>query len=161
MVSQQDTAATRFLDSTGVPYETCQYDYAPQKGRIGEQAASAIGAAPSAVFKTLAIKVDRKQPAFAVIPVDKRVNFKALAATLGGRNAKMMQPDEAHERTGFVSGGTTPFGSKETLPTVIDRSAQKHDTIWINAGARGFLACLSPQNIQKVTQAVFASITES
>ncbi|MCX8667269.1 Cys-tRNA(Pro) deacylase [Acetobacteraceae bacterium B3987] len=160
MTDQQDTAATRFLDSAGVAYRTCHYDYAPQKGHIGEQAASAIGAKPSAVFKTLAVKVDRQQPAFAVIPVDKRVNFKALAIALGGRNAKMMQPDEAHNRTGFVSGGTTPFGSRQTLPTVIDRSAQKHKTIWINAGARGFLACLTPQDVQTVTQGLFASITE-
>lgn len=160
MTDRPDTAATLFLNSTGVPYETCLYDYAPQKGHIGEQAASAIGAKPSAVFKTLAVKVDRKQAAFAVIPVDKRVNFEALAAALGGKNAKMMQPDEAHKRTGFVSGGTTPFGSRETLPTVIDRSAQKHGTMWINAGARGLLASLDPQDVQKVTQGIFASIAE-
>ncbi|MCX5616159.1 Cys-tRNA(Pro) deacylase [Bombella sp. TMW 2.2559] len=158
MTDHPDTAATLFLDSTGVPYEIRQYEYAPRKGHIGEQAASAIGAEPSAVFKTLAVKIDRKQAAFAVIPVDRRVNFKALAAALGGKNAKMMQPDEAHERTGFVSGGTTPFGSREDLPTVIDRSAETHDTIWINAGARGLLACLAPQDVQTVTRGIFASI---
>lgn len=159
--SQHDeTAATLFLDQAGVSYETRHYDYAPQKGHIGEQAAHAIGAKPSAVFKTLAVKIDRKQAAFAVIPVAKRVNFKALAAALGGKNAKMMQAEEAHERTGFVSGGTTPFGSREVFPTIIDRSAQKHKTIWINAGARGFLACMTPHDIQNVLQAHFAAIAE-
>lgn len=160
MTDQPETAATIFLDGTGVPYETRRYDYAPRKGHIGEQAASAIGAAPSAVFKTLAVKIDRKRAAFAVIPVDRRVNFRALAVALGGRNAKMMQPDEAHERTGFVSGGTTPFGSREVLPTVIDLSAQDHDAMWINAGERGLLARLTPQDVRDVTGGIFASIAE-
>ncbi|MXV44951.1 Cys-tRNA(Pro) deacylase [Saccharibacter sp. 17.LH.SD] len=154
------TSATLFLQQHNATFTTCHYDYAPQKGHIGEQAAHAIGAHPDAVFKTLAAKIDRKQPVFAVIPVNKRVNFKALAASLNGRNAKMMQPSEAHERTGFVSGGTTPFGSRQTFPVVIDHSALSHSEIWINAGAQGFLACLSPQEIQRVTNAIFENISD-
>lgn len=154
----QQTAATLFLDALQIPYETCAYDYAPEKGHIGEQAADALGAAPEGVFKTLAIKVDRKQPAFVVVPVAQRVDFKAAAAALGGRNAKMMQPDEAHERTGYVQGGTTPFGSRQTLPVILDASAMKQEKIWINAGAQGFLACLAPQDIQSACNAVLADV---
>ncbi|WP_237442285.1 MULTISPECIES: Cys-tRNA(Pro) deacylase [unclassified Saccharibacter] len=153
-----ETVATEFLTQAGVPFTTIAYDYAPQKGHIGEQAAQAINAPCSAVFKTLAAKIDRKQPVFAVIPVAQRVNFKALAAALGGRNAKMMQPEEAHDRTGFVSGGTTPFGSRQTFPVVLDQSALKHEKIWINAGAQGFLACIAPQDVIRVTQATLAEI---
>lgn len=154
-----ETVATEFLSRAGVPFTTIHYDYAPQKGHIGEQAARAINAPSSAVFKTLAAKIDRKQPVFAVIPVSQRVDFKALAASLQGRNAKMMQPDEAHERTGFVSGGTTPFGSRQPLPVVLDHSAMEHEKIWINAGAQGFLACLSPHDVVRVTNATLAHIS--
>ncbi|QDH14904.1 Cys-tRNA(Pro) deacylase [Oecophyllibacter saccharovorans] len=160
MTSPTETAATLFLDSMNVPYETRHYDYAPEKGHIGEQAAEALGAAPEGVFKTLAVKVDRKVPAFVVLPVKERVDFKAVAAALGGRNAKMMQPDEAHDRTGYVQGGTTPFGSRQTLPVVLDASAEGHEKIWINAGAQGFLVCLAPEEIIRVTGAVLAKVTQ-
>ncbi|QHI95983.1 Cys-tRNA(Pro) deacylase [Aristophania vespae] len=152
------TAATHFLESQGINFTTISYDYTPQKGHVGEQAAQAIGADARCVFKTLVVKLDGDKSAFAVIPVEKRVNFKILASVLGAKKAKMMQADEAHNRTGYLSGGTTPFGSRQAMAVVIDQSAFNHDKIWINAGAQGFLACLNPHDIQKITQALSAKI---
>lgn len=153
------TQATEFLSQNNISFSIVQYNYAPQKGHIGEQAAHAINAPTDRVFKTLVAKIDRKHPVFVVLPVLKRVDFKKLATTFGGRNAKMMQADEAYDRTGFVSGGTTPFGSRQTFPVILDESALRHDTIWINAGAQGLLACLDPKDIQNVTEAMIENIS--
>lgn len=155
----QQTAATQFLEAQGISFTARSYDYAPTKGHIGEQAAHAIGAAPEVVFKTLVVKLDGQRGAFAVVPVKKHVDFGLLAQTLGAKKAKMMQPQEAHDRTGFVSGGTTIFGSRQLMPVIIDESAFRHQKIWINGGAQGFLLCLDPHEAKTVTDAVRAAIS--
>ncbi|QDH13289.1 aminoacyl-tRNA deacylase [Formicincola oecophyllae] len=157
---QAPTAATRFLEASGIPHEVRSYAYAPEKGHIGEQAATAIGEPREAVFKTLAGKIDRKRPFFALIPVDDRADFKAIAAAMGGKNAKMMQPGEAHERTGYVQGGTTPLGSQEPFPVVLDESALKQPRIWINAGAQGLLVAVSPEDLKGLLDLTIAPITQ-
>lgn len=154
----KETAATQFLKAQGIDFTAKTYDYAPEKGHIGEQAALAIGADPDMVFKTLVIKLDGQRGAFAVVPVEKHVDFKILAQVLGGKKAKMMQPQEAHSCTGFVSGGTTIFGSRQIMPVVIDETAFNHSRIWINGGAQGFLLCLNPHDALQITNAFRAVI---
>ncbi|MDF7673781.1 YbaK/EbsC family protein [Acetobacteraceae bacterium ESL0709] len=154
----QQTPATQFLKAQGVSFTSKSYIYAPTKGHIGEQAAEAIGAKADMVFKTLVIKLDGQHGAFAVIPVEKHVDFKILATVLGAQKAKMMQPSEAQSRTGFVSGGTTIFGSRQIMPVVIDETAFSNPKIWINGGAQGFLLCLDPHDALQITNAIKAPI---
>lgn len=87
---QSKTAAISFLAEHGVPFGVHRYDYNPEGMLIGMQAASAIGADPSFVFKTLMVRIDREKPVCLLVPAAAKVNLKQVAALFGGRNARMI-----------------------------------------------------------------------
>ncbi|GBR07100.1 Cys-tRNA(Pro)/Cys-tRNA(Cys) deacylase [Acetobacter oeni] len=153
-----ETNATKFLAEQNVPFSVHTYDYAPGGGLIGMQAASSIGEDTGNVLKTLIVEVDKKIPVCVVVPVDQKVNFKAVAALFEGRNARMMNPEKAHGITGYQSGGTSPFGSVTSVPVVLASQAMKRPYIYVNAGDRGLVVKLSPADAQKVTNAIVADI---
>lgn len=154
----RETNATNFLTVHGVPFSVHAYEYAPGGGLIGMQAASSIGEEAGNVLKTLIVEVDRKTAVCVIVPVDQKVNFKAVAALFSGRNSKMMNPEKAHELTGYQSGGTSPFGSQTPIPVVMASQATDKPYIYINAGDRGLVVKLSPADAQKVTNAIIADI---
>jgi len=102
-----------------MPFSLHDYEYNPNGGLIGKQAADAIGADPASVLKTLVLEIDKTQPACVVAPVNQKLNLKKVAALFGGRNARMMSPEKAHELTGYQSGGTSPFGQVTSIPVVL------------------------------------------
>ncbi|CAI9120995.1 YbaK/EbsC family protein [Brytella acorum] len=154
----RETNATNFLAAQGVSFSVHAYDYAPGGGLIGMQAASSIGEDAGNVLKTLIVEVDRKTPVCVLVPVDQKVNFKAVAALFDGRNSKMMAPDKAQELTGYQSGGTSPFGARTAIPVVMASQAIDKPCIYINAGDRGLVVKLSPLDARKVTNAIIADI---
>ena len=83
------------------------------------QAAEALGEAPARVLKTLMAMVDEK-PVCAIVPSDREVALKRLAAAFGGKSARMMKPAEAERISGYKVGGISPFGQKRKLPTAIE-----------------------------------------
>src|SRR6186713_1006904 len=110
------TPATRALEVAGVAFTVHAYDYDPDAESIGLQAAEALGEEPSRVLKTLMTLVDGK-PACVILPSDREVSMKKLAAALGAKSAQMMKPADAERVTGFKVGGISPFGQMKT-PTV-------------------------------------------
>lgn len=155
----KETRATEFLAAQGVPFSVHTYEYAPGGGLIGMQAASSIGADAASVCKTLVLEVDRKKPVCVVVPVDHKVDLKAVAALFEGRNAKMMNPEKAHKMTGYQSGGTSPFGSETPIPVVIATPVMDQPFIYVNAGDRGFVVRIAPADAQKVSNATVADIS--
>ncbi|MBV1836857.1 Cys-tRNA(Pro) deacylase [Acetobacter estunensis] len=147
------TKATEFLTRKGIPFSVHAYEYAPDGGKIGLQAAQAIGENPEAVLKTLMVKVDRKQPVCVIIPSNHKLDLKALAALFGGRNARMIAPEEAQTMTGFQVGGISPFGQTEQAPVVIAEQAMKLDHIYVNAGDRGLVVKIAPADAQRAVDA--------
>ncbi|MXQ13870.1 Cys-tRNA(Pro) deacylase [Microvirga makkahensis] len=137
------TRATQALHRAGVPFSVHTYEYDPNAERIGLQAAEAIGTDPSTVLKTLMVLVDG-MPACAVVPSDKEVNLKKLAAALGGKAAQMMKPADAERVTGYHVGGISPFGQKKRVPILIERSAFAHMEVFMNGGQRGLQVKLRP-----------------
>ncbi|MBB2206339.1 Cys-tRNA(Pro) deacylase [Gluconacetobacter takamatsuzukensis] len=157
---QQDrTAATSFLTEHGVRFSVHRYDYDPAGAPIGMQAASAIGQDPSCVFKTLMVRVDREQPVCLLVPAASKVNLKQVAALFGGRNARMIPANEAEDLTGFQVGGISPFGQKTQVPVVIDDAASGKDAIYINAGARGLVVRIAPDDARRAANATLAPIS--
>ncbi|MCE2563608.1 aminoacyl-tRNA deacylase [Komagataeibacter sp. FNDCF1] len=155
----EQTSATRFLASHGVPFSVHDYEYAPGGGLIGMQAASSIGVDPACVLKTLVVEVDRTIPVCLVVPADHKVNFKKVAALFGGRNARMMAPEKSAALTGFRSGGTSPFGQATPLPVVLSDIAMDQPHVYINAGDRGLVVRITPVDAQKVVDAKVADIS--
>jgi len=151
------TRATMALQQAGVSFTVHAYDYDPQAERIGLQAAEAMGVDPRSVLKTLMVTVDGK-PACAVVPSDREVNLKKLAAALGGKAAQMMKPADAERITGYHVGGISPFGQKRRVPTLIEQSAFEHPNVFINGGQRGLQVRLAPRDAASALDAKAAAL---
>lgn len=151
------TRATQFLEKAGVPFTTVTYDYDPNAERIGLQAAEAIGEAPHRVLKTLMAELDGK-PVCVVVPSDREVSMKKLAAAFGGKHAAMMKPVLAEKLTGYVVGGISPFGQKKAVPTAIEVEALTEAEVYMNGGQRGLQVRLSPQAALKALGAIAAPL---
>src|SRR5436853_4635600 len=129
------TRATLELNKVGVNFTLHNYDYDPDAERIGLQAAEAIGVEPRRVLKTLMAEVDGK-PVCVVVPSDREVSMKKLAAAFGGKSAEMMKPADAERQTGFKVGGISPFGQKRRVPTALEVLALEQDRVFVNGGQR-------------------------
>jgi Cys-tRNA(Pro)/Cys-tRNA(Cys) deacylase len=151
------TPATVALTKAGVAFTSHAYDHDPSARSYGLEAAAALGLAPGEVFKTLLATVDGI-PVVAVVPVDRTLDLKALAAAAGGRRAEMADPAVAQRLTGYVVGGISPIGQKRSLTTVIDDSALLIDRMYVSGGRRGFDIGLTPDDLTSVTGATFAAI---
>ncbi|WCJ62587.1 Cys-tRNA(Pro) deacylase [Agrobacterium tumefaciens] len=151
------TRATQMLTKAGIAFTTLTYDYDPNADRIGLQAAEAIGEAPHLVLKTLMAELDGK-PVCVVVPSDREVSMKKLAAAFGGKSANMMKPADAERATGYHVGGISPFGQKKQVPTAIEADAMVHDYVYMNGGQRGLQVRLSPRDAQKTLNAIVAPL---
>ncbi|GGF74551.1 Cys-tRNA(Pro)/Cys-tRNA(Cys) deacylase [Azorhizobium oxalatiphilum] len=138
------TRATQALQKAGVAFRTHTYTYDPNAERIGLQAAEAIGAAPHRVLKTLMAEVDGK-PVCVVVPSDREVSMKKLAAAFGGKSAHMMKPADAERLTGYHVGGISPFGQKRLVPTAMEEAALAEETVFLNGGQRGLQVEVAPE----------------
>jgi Cys-tRNA(Pro)/Cys-tRNA(Cys) deacylase len=153
----KSTRATLALAKAGAEFEVLTYDYDPDADRIGIQAAEALGVSPAIVLKTLMAEVDGK-PVCVVIPSDKEVSMKKLAAAFGGKSANMMKPAVAEKVTGFVVGGISPFGQKKQVPTVFEAEAMAHEHVFMNGGQRGLQVHLKPEAAVKAANAISAPV---
>ena len=151
------TRATQTLQKAGVAFTTVTYDYDPNADRIGLQAAEAIGEGPCRVLKTLMAEVDGK-PVCVVVPSDRELSMKKLAAAFGGKSAAMMKPAEAERATGYHVGGISPFGQKKVVPTAIEIAALDEPHVYINGGQRGLQVRLDPKAARDVLKAVAAPL---
>lgn len=151
------TPATVALTAAGVPFTVHAYDHDPSHPSYGEEAAEAMGVSPDRVFKTLVADVDGALTV-AVVPVAGQLDLKALASAAGGKRAAMADPALAERTTGYVRGGISPLGQRRKLPTVLDESAARHDTICVSAGRRGLEVELSPTDLTHLTSATLARI---
>lgn len=151
------TRATRALEQAGLAFTVHTYDYDPDAEKVGIQAAEALGEAPGRVLKTLMTLVDGK-PACVIVPSDREVSMKKLAAAFGGKAARMMTPADAERTTGYKVGGISPFGQTRRVPTAIEETTLVHDLVYINGGQRGVQVRLSPRDAATVLSAITAPL---
>jgi Cys-tRNA(Pro)/Cys-tRNA(Cys) deacylase len=163
------TPAILALDRARVAYVVLEYDAGgplpgpatggPRERHLGygERTAAALGIDPARIHKTLIASVDGHLVA-AIVPVDRELDLKALAAAVGGRRAEMADPAAAERSTGYVVGGISPFGQKRRLPTVVDEGALGHDTLLVSGGRRGLQVELAPADVVRLTGAEVAAI---
>ncbi|QAY77459.1 Cys-tRNA(Pro) deacylase [Sphingosinicella sp. BN140058] len=146
------TPATRALAAADIAFTLHRYDYDPAAERVGLQAAEALGESPHLVLKTLMALVDGK-PVCAVIPSDREVAMKRLAAAAGGKSAEMMKPAEAERLTGYKVGGISPFGQRRQIRTFIEETALGNPLVYVNGGQRGLQIRLDPNALPSVLEA--------
>ena len=151
------TQALLFLQAHHVEITLHPYLYDPDADAVGLAAARALDLDPALTLKTLMVEVDGK-PACCVIPSDRQLSMKKVAAIFGGKQAAMMPPARAEKLTGYRVGGISPFGQKRAVPTAIESTSCTAAKVWINAGQRGLLLGLDPQQALAALGAVAANL---
>jgi Cys-tRNA(Pro) deacylase len=145
------TPAIRVLRAHGASFEPHLYDYAQHGGTA--RSSSELGVDEHAVVKTLVFETEAKKPLIVLMHGDRQVSAKALARHLQVKSVQPCKPDVAAKWTGYVVGGTSPFGTKTALPVYAERTIFELPRIFINGGRRGLLVSLDPRVLSEILKA--------
>ena len=123
--------------------------------RGGTRASSReLGVAEHAVIKTLVMEDEQREPLIVLMHGDREVSTKELARQAGRKSIHPCEPAVAQKHTGYLVGGTSPFGTRKAMPVYLERSVLDLATVYINGGRRGFLVAVSPREIERVLKPV-------
>ena len=140
--------AIRALRAADVTFEAHLYPWEPKGGTAAS--AAALGVDEHQVIKTLIFEDDRKQPLCILMHGDREVSTKNLARAIGVRSVGPCTPEVADRHSGYLVGGTSPFGLKRPMPIYMQNSIALLPRIYINGGARGFLVAIDPRDAVRV-----------
>ena len=135
----------RALRAAGVAFTDHPYAYV-EKGWTAVSSRE-LGVDEHCVVKTLVMEDDRKRPLIVLMHGDRKVSAKELARQIGCKKVEPCKPEVASRHTGFLVGGTSPFGTKKALPVFLERSILDLPLIYINGGRRGFLVGIHPHDL--------------
>ena len=138
-----ETQATKFLREHAVSYTPHLYAYEEHGGT--KVSARELGVDEHAVIKTLVMEDETAKPLVVLMHGDCKVSTKELARQASCKKIEPCQPDVANRHTGFLVGGTSPFGTKRRMPVYLEKSILDLPLIYINGGRRGFLVGITPQ----------------
>jgi Cys-tRNA(Pro) deacylase len=139
------TPAIHFLRQHGVTFTEHEYRYEERGGTAASS--RELGVPEHSVIKTLVMEDDRKQPLIVLMHGDREVSTKNLARQIDRKAITPCSPDVAQKHTGYLVGGTSPFGTRKAMPVFVERTIADLDRIYINGGRRGFLIALSPADL--------------
>ena len=145
------TPATRLLEKEGVAFTTHQYSYVEKGGTAN--AARQLGFDEHQIVKTLIMEDDARNPVIILMHGDRQVSTRELARTLGVKGIHPCAPEVATKHTGYLLGGTSPFGTRHALPVCIEETILDLPRIYLNGGKRGFLLGLDPKDAARVLDA--------
>ena len=145
------TPATEYLRARGVAFTEHHYDYVEHGG--AERGAQELGVPPAQVVKTLVMQDEQARPLIVLMHGDRKVSTKNLARQAGRKSIEPCKPEVAQKHSGYLVGGTSPFGTRKAMPVFVERSILALPAIYINGGRRGFLLCIHPSNLMEVLQA--------
>jgi Cys-tRNA(Pro)/Cys-tRNA(Cys) deacylase len=149
------TRGIQFLVQHQITHDVLAYDH-QQKGAAF--ASQATGFALAQTIKTLVVETGNHSYWFALMPGDQNISFKKLAKACKAKRAALADAHTAERLTGYQVGGISPFGARKSLPVVMDARLADSAEVAINAGRRGILVVLDPQNIITLLQPLIFSI---
>ncbi|MET0211029.1 MAG: aminoacyl-tRNA deacylase [Burkholderiaceae bacterium] len=138
-----ETPATQFLRQHGVAFTEHVYEYVEHGGTA--ESSKQLGVPENEVIKTLVMQDERAQPLIVLMHGDKQVSTKNLARQIGVKSVEPCKPEVAQRHSGFMVGGTSPFGLKKAMPIYVEDTALELSRICINGGRRGYLVGIAPQ----------------
>lgn len=145
------TPAIHLLRRHNVSFTEHPYRYEERGGtRVSSRE---LGVPEHHVVKTLVLQDEAKQPLIVLMHGDREVSTKVLARALSVKTVEPCRPDVAEKHTGYMVGGTSPFGTRKTLPVYVERSILDLERVYVNGGRRGFLVALAPQAFVDVLDA--------
>ena len=142
-----ETPATKFLRQNGIAHSNHLYDY-EEHGGTGVSSRE-LNVDEHSVVKTLVMEDEAAKPLIVLMHGDCKVSTKELARQIGCKKVEPCKPEVANRHTGFLVGGTSPFGTKKKMPVYIEKSILDLSIIYINGGRRGFLVGLHPHDLMR------------
>ena len=159
MAGVPSTPAIHFLKQHRVPFTEHPYRYEERGGTA--VSARELGVDEHVVIKTLVMEDEAKQPLIVLMHGDREVSTKNLARQIGVKTITPCAPDVAQKHTGYMVGGTSPFGTRKKMPVYLERSIADLDRIYLNGGARGFLVSLSPADLVMVLEPTLVEVAST
>ncbi len=151
------TPAIHFLRQHKVPFTEHPYRYEERGGTA--VSSRELGVDEHIVIKTLVMEDERKQPLIVLMHGDRDVSTKKLARQIGCKAVVPCDPEVARKHTGYLVGGTSPFGTRKQMPVYLERSIADLDRIYINGGRRGFLIALAPADLVRALSPTLVDAT--
>lgn len=148
MSKAPSTPATRMLRQQGIAYSEHLYRYEDHGGTAVP--ARELGVDEHAVIKTLIMEDEAGHPLIVLMHGDREVSTKALARQIGVRAVRICKPEVAQKHSGYLVGGTSPFGTRKAMPVHIEHSILEMERIYVNGGSRGFLLGLAPRDLERL-----------
>lgn len=142
------TSAIRFLRAHQIEFKPCLYPYIERGGTA--HSAECLGVPEHQVIKTIVLQNEHKQGLIVLMFGDKHISTRNLARELGMKHIEPADPKQANKWTGFLVGGTSPFGTKTSLPVYVEAGIWDLEKIYINAGKRGFLVAVVPASLKSL-----------
>ena len=143
-----NTPATALLQKAGVAYTEHEFEYL-EHGGTGHSSAS-MGVPEHQVIKTLVMEDDKGDPLIVLMHGDCKVSTKELARQAGAKRIAPCKPEVATRHSGYLIGGTSPFGTRKCMPIYLERSVTELPRIYINGGRRGYLLGMDPAELLRV-----------
>ncbi|QXL84923.1 Cys-tRNA(Pro) deacylase [Comamonas sp. NLF-1-9] len=138
-----ETPATQWLRAHGVAFDEHSYEYVEHGGT--HESARQLGLDEHAVVKTLVMQDQDARPLIVLMHGDCKVSTKNLARQIGAKSVQPCKPEVAQRHSGYLVGGTSPFGTRKAMPVYVEQSILQLPRIAINGGRRGYLVQLDPQ----------------
>jgi Cys-tRNA(Pro) deacylase len=145
-----ETPATVFLRRHGIAHSNHLYEYEEHGGT--KVSSRELNVAEHAVVKTLVMQDENAKPLIVLMHGDRKVSTKELARQIGCKKVEPCKPEVAQRHTGYLVGGTSPFGTKKALPVFLEKSILDLPLIYINGGKRGYLVGVHPHDILRLLQ---------
>lgn len=139
--------AVRHLREHNIEFSAHVYSYVDHGGT--KIAAEQLGIEEHKIIKTIVMEDESKKPLIVLMHGDREVSAQLLARRIGAKRITPCDPKDVTKHTGYIVGGTSPFGTKTKLPTYMEKSILDIDTAYINGGKRGFLVGLTPNDVLK------------
>ncbi len=160
MSKAPSTAATRLLKARDIAFTEHLYRYEEHGGT--SVCARELGVAEHAVVKTLILEDETGKPLVVLMHGDREVSTKALARQIGAKTVQICKPEVAQKHSGYLVGGTSPFGTRKVMKVYVEATILGLDRIYINGGSRGFLVGMNPQDLAPLlaSEPVTVGITE-
>jgi Cys-tRNA(Pro) deacylase len=159
MSKAPSTQATRLLKQAGVSYTEHFYRYEDHGGTA--VSARELGVDEHAVIKTLVMEDEKGAPLIILMHGDREVSTRELARQTGAKSVQPCKPETAHRHSGYLVGGTSPFGTKKALPIHAEASIFDLPRIHLNGGSRGFLVGLDPKDLERILKVNRVSVAIS
>jgi Cys-tRNA(Pro) deacylase len=142
------TPAIHQLTQHRVPFTEHEYRYEERGGTAASS--RQLGVDEHIIIKTLIMEDERKHPLVVLMHGDREVSTKNLARQIGRKTVAPCAPDVAQKHTGYLVGGTSPFGTRKPMPVFMQRTIADLERVYLNGGRRGFLVALAPADVMRV-----------